>query len=109
MNLNDNYPIMMQSEYDNAPFNKQDPPMKEVNVCCSQSLSKEVNIHAEYDDFNDEFIWLESDYCRAHETPLSIINEFKYCLKSGKLPVNTDYWINECNGWNEDETEIVES
>lgn len=100
---------MMQSEYDNAPFNEQDPPVKEVNVCCSQSLSKDNNILAEYDDYNEEFIALHNDYRQAHETPLSIIKEFKKCLQKRELPKDIPYWLRECKGWNEDETEVVES
>jgi hypothetical protein len=107
--IKSNYPYMMQSEYDNAPFNEQDPPKKEVCVCCSQSLSREDNILAEYNDFDEEYIQLENDYTYEHETPLSLINKFKKCLQSGKLPENFNYWIAECSGWNEDETEIVES
>lgn len=100
---------MTQSEYDNAPFNEQDPPMKEVSVCCSQSLSRDSNILAEYDDYDECFIALPNDYRQAHETPLSIINEFKECMKKGRLPDNIKYWLQECEGWNEDETEVVES
>lgn len=109
MNLTGNYPLMSQSEYANAPFNEQDPPMKEVNVCCSQSLSRESNILAEYDDYNEEFMALPNDYLRCHETPLSIINQFKRCLKKRQLPKDIEYWLRECKEWNEDEMEVVES
>lgn len=107
--MNGNYPCMMQSEYDKAPFNEQDPPKKEVCVCCSQSLSREDNILAEYDDFDEEFTQIENDYIHEHETPLSLIKEFKECLESRRLPTSIDYWLQECNGWNEDETEVVEA
>nr|DAW35373.1 MAG TPA: hypothetical protein [Caudoviricetes sp.] len=106
---NGNYPLLTQSEYNNAPFNEQDPPLKEVDVCCSQSLSRDVNILAEYDDFNEEFICLANDYFLKHETPLSLIEEFYRCLKKGDLPSNTKYWMKECKGWIEDEMDVVEN
>lgn len=104
-----NYPLLTQSEYDNAPFNEQDPPLKEIDVCCCQSLSKDSNILAEYDDFNEEFPWLYSDYIHDHETPLSLIREFYRCLEERKLPKDIEYWMKECGGWREDEIDIVEN
>lgn len=109
MTSNGNYPLMTQSEYDKAPFNEQDPPTKMVNVCCSQSLSRENSIIAEYDEYEEEFMHLANDYMLNHETPLSLIKEFMKCLKSGKFPDYPEYWIKECKHWNEDETEVVES
>ena len=101
---NDNHSLLTQPK-----FSVQGLPLKEVNVCCSQSLSKESNILAEYDDFNEEFTCLADDYFFKHETPLSLIKEFYRCLKCGDLPSNTKYWMKECKGWNEDEMEVVEN
>ena len=101
---NDNHSLLTQPK-----FSVQGLPLKEVNVYCSQSLSKESNILAEYDDFNEEFTCLADDYFLKHETPLSLIKEFYRCLKCGDLPSNTKYWMKECKGWNEDEMEVVEN
>lgn len=101
---NDNHSLLTQPK-----FSVQGLPLKEVNVCCSQSLSKESNILAEYDDFNEEFTCLADNYFLKHETPLSLIKEFYRCLKCGNLPSNTKYWMKECKGWNEDEMEVVEN
>lgn len=106
---NNNQSLLIQPKHDRIYFSAQGLPLKEVNVCCSQSLSKESNILAEYDDFNEEFIGLADDYFLKHETPLSLIKEFYRCLKEGDLPSNTTYWMKECKGWNEDEMEVVES
>lgn len=106
---NNNQSLLIQPKHDRIYFSAQGLPLKEVNVCCSQSLSKESNILAEYDDFNEEFIGLADDYFLKHETPLSLIREFYRCLKDGDLPSNTTYWMKECKGWNEDEMEVVEN
>lgn len=105
---NSNYPPMTQSQWDEAPFNEVDPPKKEVTVCCSQSLSKSVNILADYDDYNEDFINLNYDYNQQHLTPLEIIEEFKKALENGEIPKNKQYWIDECKGWINDETVVVE-
>lgn len=105
---NSNYPPMTQSQWDEAPFNVVDPPEKEVTACCSQSLSKSVNISADYDEYNEDFIDLEYDYKQQHETPLKIIEKFKEALEKGELPKNKEYWIDECKGWTNDETVVVE-
>ena len=105
---NSNYPPMTQSQWDEAPFNEVDPPKKEVTVCFSQSLSKSVNILADYDDYNEDFINLNYDYNQQHLTPLEIIEEFKKALEKGEIPKNKQYWIDECKGWINDETVVVE-
>lgn len=108
LNSNSNYPLMSQSEWDNAPWNEVDPPEKEVTVCCSQSISKSVNILADYDDYNENFMYLDYDYNQQHETPLKIIEKFKEALEKGELPKDNQYWIDECKGWVNDETVVVE-
>ena len=105
---NSNYPPMTQSQWDEAPFNEVDPPKKEVTVCFSQSLSKSVNILADYDDYYEDFIDLKYDYNKQHLTPLEIIEEFKKALEKGEIPKNKQYWIDECKGWINDETVVVE-
>lgn len=96
------------SDTADAPWNQKEPPKKEVTVCCSQSLSKSVNILADYDEYNEDFIDLEYDYKQQHTTPLEIIGEFKKALENGEIPKNKQYWIDECNGWINDETVVIE-
>ena len=104
---NSNYPPMTQSQWNEASFNEVDPPKKEVTVCCSQSLSKSVNILADYDDYNENFINLNYDYNQQHLTPLEIIEEFKKALENGEIPKNKQYWIDKCKEWINDETVVV--
>lgn len=44
LNSNSNYPLMPQSEWDNAPWNQTDNPEREIEVTVSVTLSKTVNI-----------------------------------------------------------------
>lgn len=101
------YPAGAEHDPD-APYNQVDPPQKEVTACCSQSLSKSVNILADYDEYNEDFIDLDYDYKQQHETPLKIIEKFKEALEKGELPKNKEYWIDECKEWINDETVVVE-
>ena len=41
---NSNYPLMSDSEYDNAPFNQPSEQIEEVEVTISITLSKSVKI-----------------------------------------------------------------
>lgn len=98
------------AEFDpNAPWNEKEPHKKEIDVCCSQSLSKISSTEADFDEYDEEFIDLDYDYEQQHETPLSIIQAFQKALENKKLPNNIDYWIEECKGWIKDETTIIEN
>ena len=44
LNSNSNYPVMSQSEWDNTPWNQEDPPEKEIEVTVSITLSKTVKV-----------------------------------------------------------------
>lgn len=44
LNNNSNYPLMSQSEWDNAPWNQADNPEREIEVLVSVTLSKTVKI-----------------------------------------------------------------
>lgn len=44
LNSNSNYPLMSQSEWDNAPWNQVDNPEREIEVTVSVTLSKTVKI-----------------------------------------------------------------
>lgn len=41
---NSNYPIMSQAEWDNAPFNQEEPTPQKVKVTVSVTLSKTVEV-----------------------------------------------------------------
>lgn len=44
INNNSNYPLMSDSEYDNAPFNQPSEQIEEVEATISITLSKSVKI-----------------------------------------------------------------
>lgn len=106
-----NYPPMSDSEWANAPFNEEDYPTKEINVVCSQILSKTAEIEAEYDKYTGKLIYenIQSDYYDQHKTPLDLIEEFYTVLKTKKFPKDIDYWIQECKQWFNDDTSIEEA
>lgn len=54
-----NYPLMSQSEWDNAPFNKEKQSPQKVDVTVSITLSKTVQV--EVDDYTTEEVW-DEDY-----------------------------------------------
>lgn len=52
LNSNSNYPAMSKSEWDNAPWNEEILPDKEIEVTVSVTLSKTVKINV--DDYTVE-------------------------------------------------------
>lgn len=104
-----NYPLMSDSEWANSPFNEENYPTKEVTALCSQVLSKETDLQAQYDKYNDELVDINEDYYDQHETPLSLIDKFYEVLKNKEFPKDIDYWKCECKYWCNDEIYIEES
>jgi hypothetical protein len=104
-----NYPPMSDSEWKNAPFNEEDYPTKEVNVLCSQILSRDTEVEAQYDKYEDELVDIGQDYYDQHETPLSLIDKFYEILENKEFPKDIDYWKRECKYWCNDETYIEEA
>ena len=120
-----NYPP--GAEHDpNAPYNEVSIPEKEFCVTCSQSLSRSTPILTddyipEYDDetghvYTDtsQTDWNKA-YGDAAMTPLEIIcaaeKIAKALIEEGKMRVGGVYLkglVEECEGWNDDETTIVE-
>ena len=117
------------AEFDpRAPWNEQEVPEEQFDVCISQTLSKSTGVTTNdyvpivdqdedgYYDYNDtsDTDWKKA-YKNEHLTPLQLIGEFKDFLTK-HLPDPTDvkesqrfkYLISECEDWTEDETEICE-
>ena len=132
-----NYPP--GAEHDpNAPYNQPEHPEADVDVCISQTLSKSkvccttdfipgcryaeksyedgeltVETVEEPNDFSD------TDFAQVAEdneffTPLRIIEEFKSLLLTlqYKKKVSDYYirkWLEQCEGWTDDETEVIQN
>ena len=133
LRVNSNYPLMSQSDWDNAPWNddkENEPIEKDCTFLCSMQKSSSVEttdytsgfvdkewdgdgwvaIH-EDDDFSSTD-WMNAwDEC--HETPISLIKQLKeiaQCCLEGKTPTKTksqwQYLFNECIGWEQMDEEI---
>ena len=133
LNNNSNYPLMSQSEWDNAPWNQSGPEEKEFEVTVSQTLSKSTTVttsdyipggyfpETEWDidgyhtitchepDDTSDTDW-RSAYNNEHYTPLRLIQEFKEMLeKNTPIPeTRRKYLIDECMNWIEDDLEVCE-
>ena len=115
------------AEFDTrAPWNEQEVPERTFDVCVSQTLSKNTKVLT--DDYDLEPTeegctdittsntnWKEA-YKNEHFTPLQLIGEFKdFLTKHLPDPIidvkgfrRFKHLIDECEGWTEDETEVVE-
>lgn len=110
-----------------APWNEPVIPEREFDVLVSQTLSRDTSIYTDdycpefdeetgYTDANtDETDWKKA-YCDAAMTPLEIIGAAekiaKVLLEQGQTRVGGVYLkglVRDCEGWNEDELEVVEN
>ena len=118
-----------------APWNQVDPPEKEFEVTCSQTLSKNVTVvtdnyipvdytdwddmggfHEHYDDTSN-VNWKEEYHDNDYHTPLQLIELFGKYLKdeldgTQAIKRSESYLkslMEECNNWIEDECEIFEN
>ena len=133
LNNNSNYPLMSQSEWDNAPWNQSGPEEEEFEVTVSQTLSKSTTVttsdyvpggyfpETEWDidgyhtitchepDDTSDTDWKKA-YNNEHYTPLGLIQEFKEMLeKNTPIPeTRRKYLIDECMNWIEDDLEVCE-
>lgn len=111
-----------------APYNEPMVPERDFDVCISQTLSKSVKVTT--DDYLPEFdeedghtyantdwtvwkdVYAENDY----HTPMQLIALFRRYLQdelehSGiavRTPEHLRHLMEECDGWIEDECEIIE-
>lgn len=121
-----------------APWNEHENVERDVNVLISSSLSKETVISTtdyeseEWDDYEDDDetihhyggTWYYFDNCdfkkeynSQHLTPLELINEFSaFLTKYMPDPVvdmkkyrKFQHLLKECEGWIEDETEVIQN
>ena len=116
------------AEFDpSAPYNEPIIPDREFDVICSQTLSKSMTVTT--NDYQPEFDeedgrtyantedtdWSEAFANSGGYTPLELIQLFGQILESFfkcgivfKTPKYTQDLINECKGWQDDDTEIME-
>ena len=110
----------------NAPWNEPVIPERDFDVCVSQTLSKNTFIttqdyYPEYDeeDGSTHANTEDTDWKQAYKdcamTPLDIIMAAKelakHLMEQGQKKVGCLYlkdYIEECDGWIEDECEVVE-
>lgn len=120
------------AEFDsNAPWNKQELPERDIDITCSNTLSKSVSVHTDnykidgYDEFG--YPCLDLSECNLNEVyeannhytakqALDLAVEFAKKIYIYTTLDNKDHSaliraavevFNACEGWNEDELEIV--
>lgn len=112
----------------NAPWNEPVIPEKDFDITVSQSLSKDITVctdqyRPEYDDEDgrtyantEDTDWNTVFENNNYHTPLQLLQLFGEVLQKDlengivfKNPRFTQELINECQGWTDDETEIIES
>ena len=118
------------AEFDpRAPWNEQEVPERQFDVCISQTLSKSTRVTTNdyvYEvDQDEDGVYETADtsdtnwekaYKGEHLTPLQLIGEFKDFLTKHLPDPIVDLaehkkWknlISECEGWVEDELTVLE-
>lgn len=112
-----------------APWNEEVVPNRIFKVCVSQTISKNTTVntndyHLEIDD-EDNYPYADTSdtnwvtaYSNDHYTPLELIRMFKKSLEYARdtySPNNSifsikqiKHLISECEGWMEDDYDIIE-
>lgn len=120
-----NYPPGVSDHTVGAPWNDDyEPPEKDFEVECSQTLYKTVNIttrnYAHYEDESEDGVdiwddtsdteWEKEFKDNGYHTPLELIGLFKEFLQKQsekghffKSPAYTRMLIEDCENWEEDE------
>ena len=114
----------MGAEFDpHAPYNEVEIPEREFDATVSSSLSKSTTVESKdylIDEDPDgsyidtsEIRWFE-EYSEQHYTPIQLIEMYKKELEEKKKFLSNPYQIKqiekiiaECEGWVEDECEVV--
>ena len=127
LNSNSNYPPMTQSQWDASPWCEPVVPEREFDVSISQTLSRDTTIstNAYQPKFDEEDGMTyanteDTDWKKAYSdvamTPLDIIiaagKIAKALIEQGQIRVGGVYLkslVKDCEGWNEDETEVMEN
>lgn len=124
----DNYNYPPGADTPDAPWNQEEVPERTFDVFISQTLSKstrvttndyihEVDLDEDgyhYNDDTSDTNWIEA-YKNEHFTPLQLISELKdFLTKHLPDPVidikgfkEAKNLISECEGWVEDEIEVM--
>lgn len=112
---NYNYPLMSQSEWNNAPWNQVDNPEREVEVLVSITLSKTFKVKVsdytitdsgkdEDGNYFEDIDYSECDLKSAVESQIVLPHEaYKYIISSGNKSVKE-----ELKGWDVDDFEVIE-
>lgn len=113
---NYNYPLMPQSEWDNAPWNQVDNPEKEIEVLVSITLSKTFKVKvSDYDitdsgkDEDGEY-FEDIDYSNCDlkgavkEQIILPQNAWDYIAPESKKKTQAAF---DLKGWNVDEMEVI--
>lgn len=121
------------AEFDpRAPWNEQEVPERQFDVCISQTLSKSTRVttndYVPEVDQDEDGVYESTDtsdtdweaaYNKDHYTPLQLINLFKESLSDELNSITNksnpdlkrkkylEKLISECSDWTEDETEVV--
>lgn len=124
-----NYPPGVSDYTVGAPWNQEETPEREFNVTVSQTLSKNTTVltdqYTESEVYLDpgyametdtsEVNWNEEYHANDHYSPEQLIGHLKTFLTEQlnqgivyKSPAFTKHLIEECEGWTEDEFEVVE-
>ena len=124
-----NYDYPWGSDTPDAPWNRVETPEREFNVTVSQTLSKNTTVltdqYTESEVYLDpgyametdtsEVNWNEEYHANDHYSPEQLIGHLKTFLTEQlnqgivyKSPAFTKHLIEECEGWTEDEFEVVE-
>lgn len=111
-----------------APYNEVEQPLMTFDVSISSSLSKSTTVKTNNYRYNylgdeglpDEILtedtdWADEYHANDHYTPIQLISLFRQCLSqlqscgsSFKSPKWDEHLMRECEGWTEDECEIIE-
>ena len=106
-----NYPTMSQSEWNNAPWNQEDNPEKEIEVTVSVTLSKTVKVRVSDYEITDSGRDEDGEYSNcdlkgAVEEQIVLPQKaWDYIAPKTKREVNA---IFDLKDWNVDDFEVVQ-
>ncbi len=114
---NSNYPPMSQAEWDNAPWNQEDPEEKEIEVTVSITLSKIVKVKVTDYEFHDAGKDEDGNYyedvdfscCdlkKAVEEQIALPQDAHMLIKP--TTDNEKSAVEDLKGWTVDDFEVVE-
>ena len=114
---NSNYPVMSQSEWDNAPWNQADNPEREIEVLVSVTLSKTVKIKvSDYEivdsgkdedgEYFEDIDYSTCDLKSAVESQVVLPHKaWDYIAPKSKKETNA---IFDLKGWTVDDFGVIE-